>query len=77
MPGDRTEQATQHRREKARKAGDVLHSRELTAAAGALAGVLALGLLGSSAVIAREGCSRHFSIWARRRTGKPMKWSRP
>lgn len=52
MPGDRTEQATQHRREKARKEGDVLHSRELTAAAGTLAGVLALGLLGSRSVIA-------------------------
>ena len=46
MPGDRTEQATPHRREKARKEGDVLHSRELTAAAGTLAGVLAMGVLG-------------------------------
>jgi flagellar biosynthesis protein FlhB len=46
MPGDRTEQATQHRREKARKDGDVLHSRELTAAAGTLAGVVLLGILG-------------------------------
>src|SRR5271165_2303327 len=46
MPGERTEQATQHRREKARKEGDVLHSRELTAAAGTLAGVMALSLFG-------------------------------
>ncbi len=46
MPGDRTEQATQHRREKARQDGDILHSRELSAAAGTLAGVLALGMLG-------------------------------
>ena len=46
MPGERTEQATQHRREKARKEGDLLHSRELSAAAGTLAGVLALGMLG-------------------------------
>ena len=46
MPGERTEQATQHRREKARKEGDLLHSRELSAAAGMLAGVMALGLLG-------------------------------
>ena len=30
MPGERTEQATQHRREKARKEGDILHSRELS-----------------------------------------------
>lgn len=43
MPGERTEQATPHRREKARKDGDVLHSRELTAAAGTLAGVMTLG----------------------------------
>jgi len=46
MPGERTEQATQHRREKARREGDILHSRELTAAAGTLAGAMALGALG-------------------------------
>jgi len=46
MAGERTEQATQHRREKARREGDILHSRELTAAAGTLAGVIALGMLG-------------------------------
>lgn len=50
MPGERTEQATQHRREKARKEGDLLHSRELTAAAGTLAGVMALGALGSGTI---------------------------
>jgi flagellar biosynthesis protein FlhB len=43
MPGDRTEQATPQRREKARKDGDLLHSRELCSAAGTLAGVLLLG----------------------------------
>ncbi len=47
MAGERTEQATQHRRDKARQDGDLLHSRELTSAAGTLAGVLALGVLGS------------------------------
>jgi flagellar biosynthetic protein FlhB len=46
MPGDRTEQATQHRREKARSQGDILQSRELSSAAGTLAGVLCLGLAG-------------------------------
>ncbi|MGA8743919.1 MAG: EscU/YscU/HrcU family type III secretion system export apparatus switch protein [Terracidiphilus sp.] len=46
MPGDRTEQASPHRREKARKDGDILHSRELSSAAGTLAGVLCLGFLG-------------------------------
>src|ERR1700757_221373 len=52
MPGDRTEQATPHHREKARKEGDILHSRELTSAAGTLAGVLVLGLAGSGWVLA-------------------------
>lgn len=47
MPGDRNEQASPHRREKARKDGDILHSRELSSAAATLAGVLCLGFLGS------------------------------
>jgi flagellar biosynthetic protein FlhB len=47
MPGEPTEQATQHRRDKARKEGDILHSKELSAAAGALAGVMVLGAVGS------------------------------
>jgi flagellar biosynthetic protein FlhB len=47
MPGDRTEQATQHRREQARKEGDILHSREFSAAAGTLAGVMVLGSVGT------------------------------
>jgi flagellar biosynthesis protein FlhB len=46
MAGDRTEQATPQRREKARKEGDLLHSRELCSAAGTLAGVLLLGIAG-------------------------------
>jgi flagellar biosynthetic protein FlhB len=50
MPGERTEQATQHRREKARKEGDVLHSREFSAAAGTLAGVMALGAMSGRAM---------------------------
>ncbi|MGD0892557.1 MAG: EscU/YscU/HrcU family type III secretion system export apparatus switch protein [Terracidiphilus sp.] len=51
MPGERTEQATQHRREQARKEGDLLHSRELSAAAGTLAGVLTLGALASRMLV--------------------------
>ena len=47
MPGEPTEQATQHRREKARKEGDILHSKELSSAAGTLAGVMVLGAVGS------------------------------
>ena len=46
MPGERTEQATQHRREKARREGDILHSRELSAAAGTLAGAHGAGSSG-------------------------------
>jgi flagellar biosynthetic protein FlhB len=55
MPGERTEQATQHRREQARKEGDILHSRELSAAAGTLAGVLVLGALGTRVLVAWRG----------------------
>jgi flagellar biosynthetic protein FlhB len=51
MPGEPTEQATQHRREKARKEGDILHSRELSAAAGTLAGVMVLGAVGSHLIL--------------------------
>jgi flagellar biosynthetic protein FlhB len=55
MPGEPTEQATQHRREKARKEGDILHSRELSAAAGTLAGVMVLGALGSHLLMVWRG----------------------
>jgi len=50
MPGDRTEQATPHRRERAKRDGDLLQSREFTGAAGMLAGVVTLGWLGARAV---------------------------
>ena len=52
MTGERTEKATQHRREEARKQGDILHSRDLSAAAGTLAGVVMLGLLGDRLFLA-------------------------
>lgn len=55
MPGDRTEQASPHRREQARKEGDILHSRELTAAAGTLAGVLTMSIIGGQILIAWKG----------------------
>jgi len=60
VPGERTEQATQHRREKARKEGDILHSRELAAAAGTLAGVVTLGVLGSRTLEAWRGAFAAF-----------------
>jgi flagellar biosynthetic protein FlhB len=62
MPGERTEQATQHRREKARREGDILHSRELTASAGTLAGVLALGALGGRTAEAWRGAFAEFLV---------------
>jgi flagellar biosynthetic protein FlhB len=52
MPGERTEQATQRKREKARQDGDLLHSREFAAAAGTLAGVMVLGALGTKMLLA-------------------------
>jgi flagellar biosynthetic protein FlhB len=69
MPGERTEQATQHRREEARKEGDVLHSRELTAAAGTLAGVILLGLLGSRILLAWRAAFAGFLL-----LGEPKRW---
>jgi flagellar biosynthetic protein FlhB len=45
MPGERTEEATPQRREKARREGDILHSRELSSSAGTLVGVLLLGVV--------------------------------
>ena len=69
MPGERTEQATQHRREKARKEGDLLHSRELSAAAGMLAGVIALGAMGGRAVEAwRTSLAGFLAL------GAPSRW---
>ena len=44
MAGERTEQATPQRRERARREGDLLHSRELCSATGMLAGVVLLGV---------------------------------
>jgi flagellar biosynthetic protein FlhB len=69
MPGERTEQATQHRREQARREGDILHSRELSAAAGTLAGVVVLGMLGSRTLIGwRETFAGFLAL------GAPARW---
>jgi len=69
MPGERTEQASQHRRQKARTDGDILHSRELTAAAGTVAGVMTLGLLGGRSVLAWRGAFSGFL-----ELGQPGRW---
>ena len=72
MPGERTEQATPHRREKARREGDILHSRELSAAAGTLAGVIALGAVGGRAL---EAWRRSFAEFLT--LGEPARWEPP
>ncbi len=69
MPGERTEQATQHRRDKARREGDILHSRELTAAAGMLAGVMTLGLAAGRAMQAWRAAFSGFLA-----LGDPARW---
>jgi flagellar biosynthetic protein FlhB len=69
MPGERTEQASQHRRDKARREGDLLHSRELSAAAGTLAGVLMLGALSSKVLINWRGAFAGFL-----ELGMPAHW---
>ena len=69
MPGERTEQATQHRREKARKEGDILHSRELSAAAGTLAGVMVLGAMGGHLLTVWRGTFAAFLD-----LGQPARW---
>jgi flagellar biosynthesis protein FlhB len=69
MPGERTEQASQHRREKARKEGDLLHSRELSAAAGMLAGVMTLGVVSGRAI---ETWRTIFSAFLE--LGRPAHW---
>jgi flagellar biosynthetic protein FlhB len=69
MPGERTEQATQHRRDEARKDGDVLHSRELSAAAGTLAGVIMLGKTAAKAMLAWRS-----SFTAFLDLGSPSRW---
>jgi flagellar biosynthetic protein FlhB len=69
MAGDRTEQATQHRKDKARREGDILQSRELTSAAGMLAGVMTLGLASGRAVQAwRTGFAGFLAL------GSPERW---
>jgi flagellar biosynthetic protein FlhB len=69
MPGEPTEQASQHRRDKARKEGDILHSRELSSAAGTLAGVMVLGAMGSHLLVIWRGSFAAFLD-----LGMPARW---
>jgi flagellar biosynthetic protein FlhB len=69
MPGEPTEQASQHRRDKARKEGDILHSRELSSAAGTLAGVMVLGAMGSHLLVVwRQSFEAFLEL------GMPARW---
>jgi flagellar biosynthetic protein FlhB len=69
MAGDRTEQASPQRREKARKDGDLLHSKEFTTASGTLAGVMTLGAVGGRALEAwRSGYAQFLDL------GTPGRW---
>ena len=72
MPGDRSEQATPHRREKARREGDVLHSRDLTTAAAMLAGVLCLGAFGGRMLESLRG-----AFVTALSLGSPDRWEGP
>ena len=69
MADERTEQATQHRREKARREGDILHSRELAGAAGTLAGAMMLGLMGARSLEGWRGTFARFLA-----LGAPDRW---
>jgi flagellar biosynthesis protein FlhB len=69
MADDKTEQATQHRRDEARKEGDILHSRELTAASGTLAGVMTMGALSGHLLIGWRSCFAAFLD-----LGLPARW---
>lgn len=55
MAGEKTEKASQHRKQEARKKGDGVHSRELTSALGTLAGVLVLGSMAESFAVGWRG----------------------
>lgn len=55
MAGDKTEKASPHRKQEARKQGDGVRSRELTSALGTLAGVLVMGSLAESFAVSWRG----------------------
>lgn len=70
MSSEQTEKATPHRKQQAREKGDVVRSRELAAALGMLAGVIAVGELGE----------RWAASWARGyqmllALGAPREWT--
>lgn len=71
MPGDRTEQATAHHREKAAEKGDRARSRDLMAGAAMLAGVFAMGDEAGRWIRSWEGAYRACLV-----LGQPRFWER-
>ncbi len=72
MAGERTEQATQHRREKAKREGDILVSRELTGATALFAGVLGLRTAAPAILHAWQGSYAQFL-----ELGRSTAWEEP
>src|SRR5579875_3278868 len=71
MPGDRTEKATPHHRQKAAEKGDRARSRDLMGAAAMLAGVFAIG--GVAARWTRGGAAAYRGCLM---LGQPSFWER-
>ena len=66
MAGEKTEKASPHRKQEARKKGDIVRSRELTSALGTLAGVLVLGSLAIPFAISWRGVLEQMLIYSTR-----------
>jgi flagellar biosynthetic protein FlhB len=64
MAGEKTEKATPHRKQEARKKGDGVRSRELTSALGTLAGVLTLGALAGSFAVSWRGVLQQVLLYS-------------
>ncbi len=64
MAGEKTEKASPHRKQEARKKGDVVRSRELTSALGTLAGVLVLGAVAIPFTISWRGVLEQLLIYS-------------
>ncbi len=66
MAGEKTEKASEHRKQEARKKGDIVRSRELTSALGTLAGVWVLGALAIPFTISWRGVLQQMLIYSTR-----------
>jgi flagellar biosynthetic protein FlhB len=64
MAGEKTEKATPHRKQEARKKGDTVRSRELVSALGTLAAVLMMGVLAVPFAISWRGVLEHLLLYS-------------